>query len=119
MKNYITLYYDTDFDTYFTEYSLEQFYDGYFNKDAYSNYYEFVTCKVDCGVYEEITAELSSAKNVYPFYFFSDDESVLTVMELYREWLISRDWKSHETFADFLNIPQVDRNAVSFYGFDR
>lgn len=118
MKREITLYKDNDFGDIYTEYTMEELYHDSRYETVYENFYDFIITKIDTGCFEEITATLSDGKTVYPYYFIDEDETVLTVMELYREWLISREWKNYETFGDFLNIPQVDRNAVAFYGFE-
>ena len=118
MKKEITLYRDNDYNDIYTEMQLESLYETSRYATIYDNFYDFLITKIDTGCFEEITATLSDGMTVYPYYFIEEDETVITVMELYKDWLLYRDWRNYETFADFLSIAQYDRNAVAFYGFE-
>ena len=118
MKKEITLYRDTDFNDIYTEYDIEELYHESRYETIYENFYDFIITKVDSGCLEEITATLSDGTMAYPYYYIEDNETVLTIMQLYMEWENNYDCGNFETFADFLNIPQEDRNAIMFYGFE-
>ena len=121
MKKTVTLYKDSDFGEIYTEDGMEELYHDSIYHTVYDSYLEFIMAKTDDGTFEEITATLSDGKTVYPFYWLEYDE-VQTIMEMYIAFhdctWISRHYNNLDTFADFLNIPQEDRNCVAFYGFE-
>ena len=118
MKKEITLYRDTDFGDIYTEYEIEELYHNSRYETIYDNFYDFLLTKIDTGCFEEITATLSDKNTVYPFYYVEDGDGVKSIMEMYMEWQNNYDCRNFETFSNFLNIPQEDKNAVMFYGFE-
>ena len=125
MKNTITLYHDMDSDRIMTFDDISYNYDcmrSEYEEDGdffpWDSVQEFVDFHVDSGDLEEITAYLSDSKTVYPYYYITDNDSVLPIMALYNEWQLAHDWHDFDSFADFLDIPQYDRNCVPFYGFE-
>lgn len=127
MKKTITLYHVIESDEVLTEYDAEMLYDNM----IYDSYAESTPCNYNSfpafldhmlftGQWEEITAYLSSSKTVYPYYYIEDDIGVVTVLQHYMAWqsmpYMDR-MQNIPTFAEFLNIPQEDRNGVMAYGF--
>lgn len=121
MKKEVTLYKDTDFNEIYTEYDMEELYHGSRYETIYDNFYDFLLTKIDTGCFEEITATLSDKNTIYPFYYVEDGIGIKSIMEMYMAWqdmpYMDRMYNV-PTFADFLNIPQEDRNAIMFYGFE-
>ncbi len=97
----------------------ELWFDAFDNEREFpfANYEEWLASNIKNGSVEKIVAYKSDKNHVYPFYFFSEDEDVWTITELYRIYHEADYPKYGYTFADFLNIPQVDRNGADFYGF--
>lgn len=125
MKKEITLYYDNDWKFYATIDDLQDaFIDRQeediesYDEPIYKDINDWVQSMVYDGWFEEITATLSDGMTVYPHYYLEENKTVLTIMQLYMEWENNYDCRNFETFADFLNIPQEDRNAIMFYGFE-
>lgn len=129
MKNTITLYHDMDTDRIMTFDDISYNYDcmrSEYEEDGdffpWDSVQEFVDFHVDSGDLEEITAYLSDSKHVYPYYYLEEDIGVQTIMQQYMNWQ-AMDYKERmsniPTFAEFLDIPQYDRNGVMSWGFEK
>lgn len=129
MKNTITLYHDMDSDRIMTFDDISYNYDcmrSEYEEDGdffpWDSVQEFVDFHVDSGDLEEITAYLSDGKTVYPYYYLEEDIGVQTIMQQYMNWQ-AMDYKERmyniPTFAEFLDIPQYDRNGVMSWGFEK
>lgn len=122
----IKLYVDTKENYFMKESDFMQYYEDLkdecekFNGGVYEfqTFDEFKRYQVDSGRFKKITATLSDGRHAYPYYFMSENNEVMTIMELYGIWQTDpNEWYFLHTFADLLNIPQVDRNSSDFYGF--
>lgn len=118
------LYRDTDTDEIYTAWDLESGYDDMIydlESDGiipiWDDFNDFVSQSIASGQLEEITAYLSDRNHVYPYYYVEEDIGIQTIMEQYNTWISCRDDSEIKTFADFLDIPQVDRNGVYAWGF--
>lgn len=123
MKKEITIYYDNDWKFYTTIDSLRDVFEERKNEDIEvlgSPIYQSVSEWADSMVYEgwftEYTAELSDRSHVYAFYYVEESDSVITAKQLYE--IYAKNYASEMSFADFLDIPSEDKNAVQFFGFD-
>ena len=118
------LYRDTDTDEIYTAWDLESNYDDMIydleSEDMlpiWTDFQDYVKWAIESGQLEEITAFLSDRNHVYPYYYVEEDIGIQTIMEQYNAWISCRDDSEIKTFADFLDIPQVDRNGVYSWGF--
>lgn len=121
MKKEITLYCDTDDILTETEFQM-MYEDLKFDHETAgetfpATYEEFKNSRICSGTTKVITAYLSDRKHVYPYYFMTDENDVMTIKEFYGIWQECREWRNQDTFADLLDNPQIDRNGVDFYGF--
>ena len=129
MKDSITLYRDTETGEIYTSWRFEEDYDDMIADliddgitPIWEDFQDFVETSIASGQLEEITANLSDRHHVYQFYYVDEDDVIESTMETYMHYA-SRDYFDRkdnmlDSFADFLDIPQVDRNAVGFYGFN-
>lgn len=127
MKKYIDIYKDSDFGTFYTRDDLESEYyysilmekaeDG--EENQYADFEEFLSWHILSGALEPITAELASAKEVYPYYYDDEAREFKTIMQLYSEYLETREDADNWSFSEFLdNSSKNNKATILYYGFE-
>lgn len=111
---------DTNANVYYTESEFSGMYQMNASEmEEFADYADFLATSISLGEIEAYTAKLSDSMHIYDHYF-TEEGDVMTAMGLYMLYqsipFAERDGLA--TFADFLNIPTMDRNGFQFYGLE-
>lgn len=111
---------DTNANAYYTESEFSGMYQMYASEmEEFADYNDFLVTSISLGEIEAYTAKLSDSHHIYETYYTEEGE-IMTTMELYALYqsIPFSDRDGLATFADFLNIPTMDRNGFQFYGLE-